>query len=658
MRAWPARPSGLKLTLASGWYELPWYMPQSEVRRLLELLRGGLEDVQYAVELEWTGLEAVFGRVQLAHSAVALRVPSEVESSAIASAQARLGSVRVGLVLHERVGDWANAAWQQRHVKIPLLAALERELHQGRHPFTGLELAAFPLEQIAGLTDEPVELLELFDAVIDHRLRYAAQGLSPSDWQRSIELAVGDRLADRLLTIPSNDLGAALELAIDARDQPLWPSIDRRDASHALANAGLAWREGSDVLIGALARQAGDPIALRRLLTRLPAQGWSAHSKDALREVLPKQLPLPRAAVVTPEPNYADFPAVDIERTIMDVLSDSAREWDDPVALAECLEAYLRGDAIQFAHWPSEDEQSVAFDTICVALGELRDDTLLELDFERGRLHRFDAVDHALAVFSPSPVLAALVRWIGIVGLSRRVHAHNRLAILANELEHALTLIEGDETLEPALMATLGDLWALRERYDEAMNWWSRVRLEERGQWRLNLRIMLARLRTRSFGDGWWNSYNASEFFDFFLQQLDESAKAAALEIAAMVEQLAIHDSESRVTTRGLRLETLSLTAHPPPDTPTLLTCRAAIALEREDWPHTLELLAKLDHTSDTPTATRARLIWAWTRVALGDLDLAAVTFDELHQLGTRRGDQVLCKLAAQGRAWISNQSA
>lgn len=655
MRAWPARPSGLKLALASGWYELPWYMPQPEVRRLLELLRAGLDDVEYGVELEWTGLEAVFGRVKLDHSAVALRVPSEVESSAIASAQAKLGSVRVGLVLHERVGDWVNVAWQQRHVKVPLLAALERELHQGQHPFAGLELAAFPLEQLARLTDEPVELLELFDAVIDHRLRYAAQGLAPTDWQRSIELAVGDRLAQRLLTIPSSDLAAGLELAIDARDQPLWPSIDRRDASSALANVGLAWREGSDVLIGALAREASNPTALRRLLTRLPAQAWSQRSTDALRAMLPKQLPLPRAAVVTPEPSYADFPAVDIERTIHMAFRHAAPGWDDgsrdPSAFIDCFQAYLRGRTTQLSLLDRlGTEQSEALETIRVALDELRDDALLELDFERGRLHRFDAVDHVLAGLWYFRMLAALVRWIGIMGLSRRVYEHDRLAILTSELHHAFTLVEGDKSLGPAIMATLGDLWALQQCYDRAMSCWSSAQIDEGDELGLPLRQMLARLRLRSFGKAWWDQYiHIAQSFD---EPLDDYHRDSALEIAAMIQELALQDPEFR-TPFGL-----SLIDTPAPDTPALLTCRAAIALEREDWPRTLELLDKLDHTSDTPAAARARLIWAWTRVALGDLDLAAVTFDELHQLGTRRGDRVLCTLVAEGRAWVSSESA
>lgn len=629
MRAWPWPSSRLQLTLPSGWYPLPWIMPQPEVRRLLVLLREGLDDVEHAVELEWEGLQGVFGRLDLARSAVALRVPAQIEASEIPGVQAKLGSVRVGLLLHEHAGDWVDVGWVQRLIKPPLLSALTQDLHAGRHPFAGLGLDALPLDELARLTDDPIELLELLDALLGHRLRYAAQGLAREDWLRSLDVAVGDRLAMRLRRIPERALPEAVELAIDAGEQALWSALEREIGGNALAQVGLAWREADDVLVAALARQAGRAPILRRLLAQLPARAWSGRSKAALRETQPLPLPVPRAIVVMPEPCYADVPVVSLAW----LCEQTGLEWLSRELMIEYSQQTLFEDPLG----------KLARST----LAQLRDDALLELDFERGRIHRFDAIDRAAADDPGLRLLPVLVRWVGIRELSPRVYDHAHIAVLMIEIRHAFALVEHDTPLWPLLWALLGDLAALRQDYVQAEQFWRDAQMSDEENVALTLRRVLVGLRLGTYSDPWWEVWYSDEW--------SPESVTAASHLVPVIKAL-MSDLD---VPQGWRdaVDGLIRFSRPWEDTPLLRSCNAALAVERGDWPRAIDLLSRLDHESDTPAAARARLLWAWTRVVLGDLDLAARTFDELHALATRRGDHVLLGLSEQGRAWIATQT-
>jgi hypothetical protein len=649
MRAWPTRLSGLKLTLPSGWYTLPWYMPADEVHRFLDLLRMGLE-IDYAVELEWAGLDELAGRASLDKSVVVLRIPGEVDPQTIVSAQAKLGGVRIGLVLHERAGDWAYVDWQQHLIKAPLLSALNRELHLGEHPFAGLGIDALPLDELAKLTPEPVELLELLDSVIDHRLTHATQGLAREDWKRSIDVAVADRLATRLSIIPLADQAAALDLAIDTREQPLWPAIDRRDASRALAHVGLAWREGNEVLIGALARQAGEPAILRRLLTQLPERAWSKWSRSLLLDVLPRHLPLPRAAPIAPEPRYADWPVVERDEVIEEVRrhisnhffdideDEDDHDHDEFFEFMFRFREFVNKRALQLKLWDLPDTPwGMALDAIVATFAELHDDALLEFDYERGQLYRFNAVDQALVGLPGQAEVGALVRWMGITELVRHTFDHRRLGILAGEIERSIDLVNENTVLRDALRVTLGDLWALRQHHEKALDCWTNLAGWLDRQRGVILRRKLAILR-----------------IDPARTSLDEMRTGTV-----MVEYHRTGDTryEDEISQVVALLSGKSILSHTGAS-PTLTICRAAVALERQDWPLAIHLLDTLDESTTPPEAARARLIWAWTRVALGDIDLAGTTFEEIAQLAARWGDELLAQFAADGIAWVASRTS
>jgi hypothetical protein len=662
MRAWPSSFNGLRLRLSSGWYPLPSYVPLGERQRLITLLVNGLNDIDAVVELNWDDLKHA-DQLQLMRSLVVVRVPDDIApgDEALRSARAKLGSVRFGLLHYEAAGTWPDVAWQEREVKAPLLSWLKRWLQDKAHPLAKLGIAAAPADELAELTPEPAELLAMLDATIEHRLRYRAQGMAAEDWRRSALHVAAERLAERMKQVPAELLAVAFDLARAGGDAPVALSAEQREAAQALARWGLAWYGGNDVLVGPLARLAARPEMIRQLFDRLPEYAWSFAGKRALREAISTPLSVPRAVLMAPELPYARWPALRVEWGNTQPLSN--------VLLVNC--ANLIGHSTQSftkifrdmaltPDWPvSSDAEADAIDATLTLLEELDQPELITLDFERGRLHRFDAIDRAWAFHPRAKLIRAYLRWVAITWLSSSTHDRVRLDVLEAEVAQALDLSAGEPRMMAALQVLAGDLRARRGRVHQALNAWRTAEAlaladNETPVWdierqRLELRCQLALFRLDLVGDRKPIETNPSlpegETRWFRNSGDDELGRQVIMELHEVTSS---HQQWLSATEEQINIE------REPSYDPILVTTRAAAALELGDWARAAHLVANLPRDAGTPERARGLLLWTWIYTALGELDLGEFIFTIIRNQALSWDDGILHALSHRGFALVA----
>lgn len=615
MRAWPGNYDGLRLRLSSGWYSIPSYVSADERRRLCGVLVAGIAEIDHVVELDWDALDEAAAKLQLTRALAFVRVPPEIEpdGDALARVRATLGSVRLGLLQYEAPGVWADVAWQEREVKAPLLTWLKRWLRDSAHPFAKLGVADLPIDDIAKLTAEPVELLIGVEKVIDHRLRYRRQGMATDDWNRSVMHVAAERLVRRLELIPAKMLAQTLDLAMSG-EEVLVPTVDQRDAVQALARAGLAWYGGNDLLLGPLVRLASEPFVLRRLVELLPASAWSEASKRQVRGALNLFLPPPRAILIAPEPKAAIVP------------DEVIRLWLQKADLGPQLELF------------SSPEWRAAIDASHTMLDELFDDQLLDMDFQRGHIHRFDAVDLAWAYHSEGAKARALFRCLGLTRLLGRVRGQARLDVIIDEIDRTLGLVDSSSTLTAALHGLRGDALARQNRYRAALESWSiaeEITFDEVFADRLDVRRSLARMRLDEAA-----SFDENRHLLGTLADPDDIVQG----LVGLTEALQSMLSQGR-TAGPVNLfwtyDKRAITA-------------IAVSLELGDWTEAINVY-KIREV-DNP---RAQLLRAWIDAALGDLDRAQASFESLLTEATAYGEQLDQAFAHRGLAavaWLRNQ--
>ena len=666
MRAWPSGFLGLKLRVASGWYPLPAHMPVSECAALRELLQTCVDGVEFCVELDWRDLDDA-ETMQLTKALVVVRVPFGIEpgDEAMHGPWTKLGGVRLGLLHYTKPGTWPETAWQQQLVKAPLMTWIKRQLRRSDHPLAEFAVAKLPVDRLSELTAEPVELWLMVEATLDHRLRYRAQGLADEDWARSVTHVAGERLALRLGAIAADMQARALDLALVKRDEGIVSTLEDYAAGRALAEAGLAWHGGDDLMLGPLVQLALDHSILERLLVRLPETAWSERGKRALREALPVFLPRPRAVLVTPDPPYSRWPAVVVVSPFLDSRGGDLRISIGLERLADYLHAVDPAEELervreQLERAPKEPWwQSVSVSL--TALMDLEDESLLALDLERGRLHRFDAVDRAWAKDPEGPMMRAYVRWLGLTRLLARALTHDVLDVILSEVVTALELMPDDGQLKAALLALQGDVWSRRGDLSAALDCWKRAEArihDVLSRSRLWLRQALLALRRDDF-----------EQATSFAEKLDEMEETLELFDTAKTrwartqEDFDVRDqldelldiqrefANKLVPEDSQAVERMFSPTEAIGDSQALRVTRCACALEYGDWPHALAMLATLDRDPSSPVGARAELLWAWVQVCLGEFDAADASFALLLEQPVAHGDLLLRALVERGRA-------
>jgi tetratricopeptide (TPR) repeat protein len=646
MRAWPGNFDGLRLRLSSGWYSIPSYVSADERRRLCEVLIAGVAEIDHVVELDWDTLDEAAAKLHLTRSLVFVRVPAKIEpdGDALERVRAILGSVRLGLLQYEAPGVWADIAWQEREVKVPLLTWLKRWLRDPTHPFAKLGSADLPVDEIAKLTAEPAELLIGVEKILEHRLRYRRQGMAREDWIRSVMHVAAERLAGRLMQIPAELRSRALDLAMfDTEESAVVPALTDYDAGVALAHVGLAWHGGNDLLLGPLVRLLSEAVVLQRLLELLPGAVWSATGKSRARRGLQVFLPPPRATIIAPEFPYSTWPAISpalalfagfgLESSSQSTLGQTLRQLD-----------WVRGFISALLERPDiPRNRRAAMDASLNMLDEIEDEQLLDRDFERGQIHRFDAIDRAWAQLSGGAEAHACLRWIGLTRLLGRVNDSRRLDVLLDEADRTLELVDRSSLVAAAIYGLKGDILAQQSRYRAALVLWEeagKIVSVPQPRERLAIRRSLAAMRLDEESGAWESSVglNGGHVVDELAGLLFVLRRIIDVDPQRRpVDKIDVdfgHDGDRRGGRRTIT--------------------RVAAALEYGEWPYAINLVRTLEYDTNTPEGLRAAVLRAWIRASLGDLDRANACFDDVRALATERGDLLAEAFAHRGLAAVA----
>ncbi len=142
----------------------------------------------------------------------------------------------------------SSLGWLEAHVKMPLVSWLARFLADARHPLHAAAVDRLDVYELAAMTSEPIELVEIVEAAVEHRLRYAFPAGIPLeedvpgpvnvealDWARSLRVAAAQRLARRVNRIALETRGDAARVLLGME-----VSVEKHaGAVAALVRAGL-----------------------------------------------------------------------------------------------------------------------------------------------------------------------------------------------------------------------------------------------------------------------------------------------------------------------------------------------------------------------------------------------------------------------------------
>lgn len=178
--------------------------------------------------------------------------------------------------------------WLEAHVKMPLLSWLKRTLSDERHPLRAAAIDQLDVDRLASISSDPLELIEILEGAVSHRLTYAFSAGIPSkdevsaqanvgsdDWRRSVTAAAAQRLARRINKLDPTirkdalDMLGGSEIPPERRDRAvdvlvrallLISASSPGDKRSALARAVLDDEEGRKLVDGLvyLPANAGD----------------------------------------------------------------------------------------------------------------------------------------------------------------------------------------------------------------------------------------------------------------------------------------------------------------------------------------------------------------------------------------------------------------
>lgn len=282
---------------------LPWHLTADEVSRAAGLFAALLSGVEHPLVLPWPALAALAAQAERPSFERALLVAvmdSEVDAGAIDEALAKIGCPTTLVKLP--APQPAGYGWQERFIKRELLALIQEHLQREDHPLAALSVGHLPVALAASMTAEALELVELLEDALSHRLRRAGEGLSEADYEASVFTAAGQRLASRLLRLRPYEVETALEVLL-AEGVGVSSNERFRDGAAALEKAGLARFLGGSVALGPLAQRAlrrGNQGFLARALEKIPERYWSKLARERMRAIRPEP-----SAVAPPDRDQA-----------------------------------------------------------------------------------------------------------------------------------------------------------------------------------------------------------------------------------------------------------------------------------------------------------------------------------------------------------------
>ncbi len=276
--------AGLIRAIPPGHYLLPWYASRDEIDALCRLLRTVLEGIRCELRLDDVGLTAAAQRGVKARDALVVAcledrsASFEQASEALRSLGARYSLLQFPLPQETGYG------WLEQEIKVPLFEAIGRMIAEPDHPLAPFNIRLLPVLEAAALTTDPIELIELLERTIAHRLKYAEIGVEAPDYLRSLLLVAGKRLAERLLRLSGEDRLTALEVVVHQGKGPD-DNLRFRAGAAALERVGLARYVSGDLSLGPLARRALEAPILGAFESTLPEGVWTEEARAQVRVV-------------------------------------------------------------------------------------------------------------------------------------------------------------------------------------------------------------------------------------------------------------------------------------------------------------------------------------------------------------------------------------
>lgn len=194
---WILPPELGPIALPEGVLLLPYHYGAEDRERLLALLGVALPGCPQLV-VEGAALEGLIARrLEWAGGLVLVHgLAAETEVDGLRELVAPLGAKHALVQLPQP--QVAGTSWMESLLKVPLLRALERAWKNPAHPLRAIGIHECPLREAAQYTDEPVELLAIVTAMVEHRMAHAGVGVGKGDWERSLDQALAEALRARL----------------------------------------------------------------------------------------------------------------------------------------------------------------------------------------------------------------------------------------------------------------------------------------------------------------------------------------------------------------------------------------------------------------------------------------------------------------------------
>ena len=245
--------------LPPGTWALPWYADERRIDALMRLLVAGEARIREWLPLPWAAVEDMGDDGTVRHgAALVVQAPAALDPAVLVE-KARALPWPYIFWRSSRPAPEGSGAWIERELKRVVLSEVHRGLSDPEHPLARLHVDRLSLQRLASMVADPIELLEIAEAALLHRLEHAHDGLRREDYEHSVRLAAGRRLAEHLLRIPPLRRQQAL-VVIRRGGRGQEERGDFRLTAHLIQDVGLGLLVGEDLALGPLARSMADPI--------------------------------------------------------------------------------------------------------------------------------------------------------------------------------------------------------------------------------------------------------------------------------------------------------------------------------------------------------------------------------------------------------------
>jgi len=320
--------------LPPGTWALPWYADERHIAALMRLLVAGEARIREWMPLPWAALENTDIDASVRPgAALVLHAPAEQNPDEIVARAQALPWPYV-FWCSSRPTIEGEGAWLEREIKRILLSELHRSLLDPKHPLARFHVERLPLELVASMVGDPIDLLEIAQAAVLHRLEHANDGLRREDYEYSTRWVAGRRLGDYLSRIAEEDRSRAMVM-IEQGGRGEEDRASFRRSALALQDVGLGLFVGEDLALGPLARSSTNAVVSAGVLSQLPLLRAARSSPPTMTTAisstpLVRIWPLPATYITTPSVELAPTGMMERSRWIFNLIVPAAthdRSW-------------------------------------------------------------------------------------------------------------------------------------------------------------------------------------------------------------------------------------------------------------------------------------------------------------------------------------------